>query len=274
MWEFFNYRWIYFRHHLFLSYKRGQSFLERNWIKMAVIAFAFHLILMKDISFSINLNSAQAGLPGVEQTSKVLITDYADGDISNAAQWINNSSENTITPNNTFSNLGFVLNPKYAEKHKVSQKTINYHNKKCIDYIKRYANVAQKEMKKYGIPASIKLAQGLLESNAGDSRLARENNNHFGIKCFSRKCKKGHCSNHTDDTHKDFFRKYKSAWESYNAHSEFLQKERYIHLKELGTQDYKSWAKGLKAAGYATDKRYADKLIGIIEALKLYQYDQ
>ena len=128
-------------------------------------------------------------------------------------------------------------------------------------------------MRKYGIPASITLAQGLIETNAGDSRLAKQNNNHFGMKCFSKKCGKGHCSNFTDDTHKDFFRKYKSSWESYRAHSQLLIGRRYKHLKKLGNKNYKGWAKGLKKAGYATDRRYAEKLINIIDELKLYRFD-
>ena len=142
--------------------------------------------------------------------------------------------------------------------------------KKQLTYVKRFAKVAKEEMHKYGIPASIKLAQGLLETNAGDSKLATNNNNHFGIKCFSKKCKKGHCSNFSDDTHKDFFRKFETAWASYRAHSELLQNKRYIHLKG---EDYKTWAYGLSKAGYATDPAYGDKLVELIEGLELYTYD-
>lgn len=141
-------------------------------------------------------------------------------------------------------------------------------------YVARFAKVAQNEMEKYGIPASITLAQGLLESNAGESTLALKNNNHFGIKCFSRSCRKGHCSNHTDDSHKDFFRKYNSAWESYRAHSHLLRADRYKPLYKLPPDDYKRWAHGLKKAGYATDKYYAEKLINLIEELSLHQYDK
>ena len=141
------------------------------------------------------------------------------------------------------------------------------------NYVKRFASVAQAEMEKFGIPASITLAQGLLESQAGQSPLATKHNNHFGIKCFSKKCKKGHCSNFSDDHHKDFFRIYPSAWESYRAHSLFLQKNRYKHLLQLSKSDYQRWAHGLKNAGYATDKRYAEKLIRLIEQLDLHQFD-
>ncbi len=172
---------------------------------------------------------------------------------------------------NTFSNIGFILNPNYAKKHKIDPEIVARHNKKCHDYIKRYTAVAIVEMKKFNIPASITLAQGLLESNAGDSRLAKCNNNHFGIKCFSKQCEEGHCVNYTDDSHKDFFRHYQNAWESYRAHSLFLHRSRYKHLTQY--TDYKKWAKGLSKAGYATDKKYSDKLIRLIEVLKLYELD-
>ena len=108
----------------------------------------------------------------------------------------------------------------------------------------------------------------LVESNAGRSRLSTNNNNHFGIKCFSKNCTKGHCSNFNDDHHKDFFRKYSSAWESWRAHSSMLANGRYSELKQYG-KDYRAWAKGLKELGYATDKNYTTKLIRLIEKYRL-----
>lgn len=173
-----------------------------------------------------------------------------------------------------YSNLGFVLNPNYAKRNNVDPKIVAYKNQICMDYVKRFAPVAVTEMKKYGVPASITLAQGLLESNAGQSKLAINNKNHFGIKCFSTNCKKGHCSNHSDDSHKDFFRNYDSAWASFRAHSLFLQRNRYQHLLKLPKTDYKGWARGLSKAGYASDKKYAPKLIEIIENMDLDEYDK
>ncbi|HLP93520.1 MAG TPA: glucosaminidase domain-containing protein [Saprospiraceae bacterium] len=142
-----------------------------------------------------------------------------------------------------------------------------------LDYIEQFHKVAIQEMKRYGIPASISLAQGLIESRAGTSSLAVANNNHFGMKCFSKNCKKGHCTNFTDDTHKDFFKKFANAKDGWRAHSELLASGRYARLKKYG-RDYRSWARGLKAAGYATDPSYASKLIGIIERYDLHQYDR
>jgi hypothetical protein len=140
------------------------------------------------------------------------------------------------------------------------------------DYIGKYAEVAQREQAKYGVPASISLAQGLIESRAGTSKLAKNNNNHFGIKCFSRNCKKGHCSNFTDDTHKDFFRKFANPWDSWRAHSEMLSRGRYKSLHKYGT-DYRQWAYGLKRLGYATDPDYDKKLISTVEKFDLARFD-
>ncbi len=170
---------------------------------------------------------------------------------------------------NTYSNMIYESDKQSGLSNAQLRK-----RKKQETYVKRFYKVAQTEMKKYGIPASITLAQGLIESNAGESRLSRKNNNHFGMKCFSKKCGKGHCSNFTDDSHKDFFRKYQTSWDSYRAHSLLLQNKRYQPLFKLDKKDYKSWAHGLKKAGYATDRLYAKKLITLIENLKLDQFDE
>ena len=173
---------------------------------------------------------------------------------------------------NTYSNMTYHPADKKKTTKVSARKALKI--KKQKKYVERFAGVAQSEMRKYGIPASIKLAQGLIESNAGASRLTQKNSNHFGMKCFSRNCGKGHCSNFTDDIHKDFFRIYKSAWASYRAHSIMLQNKRYKPLYKLKKNDYKAWAYGLKKAGYATDKKYAEKLINIIEELGLHEYDR
>jgi len=143
-----------------------------------------------------------------------------------------------------------------------------------VAYVKRFLKVAQAERAKYAIPVSVSLAQGILESKAGSSTLAREHNNHFGVKCHRNDCEPGHCVNVGDDTHKDFFRVYPSAWASWRSRSIVLRKRRYRKLFDLPQNDYKAWAHGLKAAGYATDPRYAEKLIAIIEEMNLAQYDQ
>ncbi|MDR3119475.1 MAG: glucosaminidase domain-containing protein [Mediterranea sp.] len=140
-------------------------------------------------------------------------------------------------------------------------------------YINTYGSVAVEQMKKHKIPASITLAQGLLESGAGRSELTRRSNNHFGIKCGS--TWKGKTTRHDDDARDECFRVYKHAGESYEDHSLFLLRgTRYAFLFKLSITDYKGWARGLKQAGYATDPSYADRLIGIIEDYELYKYDR
>ena len=145
-------------------------------------------------------------------------------------------------------------------------------NKQYEAYIKKYRDIAVEEMRKYHIPASITLAQGLLESGAGQSTLARKSNNHFGIKCGSDW--DGKSVRYDDDARNECFRAYKHPKQSYEDHSKFLaSRSRYAFLFKLKITDYKGWANGLKKAGYATDRRYAQRLIDIIELYDLHQYD-
>ena len=141
------------------------------------------------------------------------------------------------------------------------------------EYIETYKDIAIKEMKDHKIPASITLAQGIIESGAGNSALAREAKNHFGIKCH--KGWSGKTYTMDDDAKDECFRKYKRAEDSYRDHSEFLtSRPRYAGLFELDIMDYEGWAKGLKAAGYATSPTYATALINRINLNKLYLYDR
>jgi len=139
-------------------------------------------------------------------------------------------------------------------------------------YIEAYKDIAMKEMHNYSIPASITLAQGILESGSGKGRLAVRANNHFGIKCHDWTGKKIY---HDDDERQECFRKYNSAETSFRDHSEFLaNRKRYAKLFQFKISDYKNWAKGLRKAGYATDRRYPEKLISLIERYELHQYDK
>ena len=146
-------------------------------------------------------------------------------------------------------------------------------NKYTLQYVRKYAPLAVLEMHKYDIPASITLAQGILESGNGRSQLASKSNNHFGIKCHVGW--KGEKVYHDDDEKGECFRKYKFVETSYEDHSEFLSgRRRYANLFKLRKTDYKGWAKGLKKAGYATDKKYPNKLIKIIQEYELYEFDK
>lgn len=145
-------------------------------------------------------------------------------------------------------------------------------NSRYNEYIRQYSSLAVDQMNRYKIPASITLAQGLLESGAGQSVLARKSNNHFGIKCHN--TWRGRKVYHDDDARGECFRAYRKVEESYEDHSKFLtQGARYAFLFKLKITDYKGWARGLKKAGYATDPSYANRLITIIEDYDLYKYD-
>lgn len=279
-----------------MKWNQLQSWFKIYWFKVSLLLVVVLMLNQKDLNLQLNLSAS----PQKEQV--VLVKSVADQEESkrlfqrasqlnigaNIGQFFNKKSspsaneensnpvssvsitDQTDNLSNTYSNMtyGSSTSGKKASSRKLAKL------KKQEAYVKRFGHIAQSEMRKYGIPASIKLAQGLIESNAGESALSKRNNNHFGMKCFSRNCKKGHCSNFTDDSHKDFFRTYKSAWESYRSHSKMLNGERYRHLLQLEKTNYKSWAFGLKKAGYATDKRYAQKLINIIEELKLHEFDK
>lgn len=165
----------------------------------------------------------------------------------------------------------YSRNNKQIEKaaHKANPDIKSY---TTLNYIDAFKDVAIEEMNKYGIPASITLAQGIIESGSGNSTLAKYANNHFGIKCTSDWKGKGYFKD--DDKANDCFRVYKDARESYKDHSEFLKRKRYSFLFELDKNDYKNWALGLKQAGYATNPKYPALLIGVIDKYQLYQYDQ
>jgi LysM repeat protein len=164
----------------------------------------------------------------------------------------------------------FVSSCKTARYASISPGSVSMDRKQ---YIERFGDLAISEMKRTGVPASITLAQGLLESDNGNSTLAQNGNNHFGIKCHNDW--KGQRIYHNDDRRNECFRKYGSAWESYRDHSDFLQgSQRYASLFDLKTTDYKGWASGLKKAGYATNREYAELLVRIIEENNLQMYDR
>jgi flagellum-specific peptidoglycan hydrolase FlgJ len=229
-----------------------EDWIRRRWLGLLAMSILVWMVTHKDITISFSMQKGEGGGGLFSTATQSLFYNPFEGEeeaAQNVAKRSGSKGWDDLTP---------------AEREKRT---------KQLAYVKAYHHLANNEMKKRGIPASITLAQGLLESNIGESRLATENNNHFGIKCFSKTCPKGHCSNFNDDHHKDFFRKFKTVEESYAAHSQVLEKDRYRGLFKLASNDYRGWAHGLKKAGYATDPRYGEKLVRIIENLELYQYD-
>lgn len=260
--------------------RKPSKTLHKYWFKILLLALTAHVLFQKDISIQFNMNAAGSaytsnGLPSPNQP----VNQSGVANVLPARHRENNTNTKPAKKvwkdrkPNDFSNLTFVLSPDYADRHNVDPAIVREKIQNCRDYVKTYRKIAIHEMKEYGIPASITLAQGLLESNAGDSRLSVESNNHFGIKCRS-KCRGCTCRNYHDDDIYDMFRVFESPQESYREHSLLLNGQRYRHLLNLNITDYQNWAKGLKKAGYATDKRYANKLIKIIEELQLHKYDR
>jgi flagellum-specific peptidoglycan hydrolase FlgJ len=226
-----------------LKYRWYHTTKQKNLVKIGVLVSVGYFVAFSDKGFF--ANSGQQGVEG----ASIFDTDSGTGE--KKARKTKYKSTNAAAP--------VSASELFAEEARA--------------YIEEFAGVAQKEQAAHGIPASISLAQGLIESRAGTSKLAKSNNNHFGMKCFSRNCKKGHCSNFTDDTHKDFFRKYQDPMESWKDHSRMLSKGRYAKLKRFGS-NYREWAYGLKSIGYATDRTYAEKLVGVIEKYDLHKFDR
>lgn len=265
----------------FLQENQLFAWVNRNWFNAILLYLAGHLLFQRDLSLQINMDGTDekkmALAPLATRTSlgnNLSKQQAVFVPAINISQLVKRnlpktSSKAITTEEPTFSvsNLTPALNAKKDGRGDLSEK-----GQAMQAYIDRYAPAAIRAMNNYGIPASITLAQGLLESNAGESKLALESNNHFGIKC-RRKCKGCTCRNYTDDDVYDMFRVFDSAWESYEEHSILLSSPRYEHLQKYG-KDYKSWAYGLKRAGYATDKTYGQKLIRLIRNLNLDQYDK
>lgn len=223
------------------------------WFKIAIAALLVWMAFKRDMQFQINLKK-----PGIESAA-----------LSEGAS-VQGPGFLVSQPGHQKGFGSGLLGPRDPFADESSDTDEDRRNKA---YIRRFQEVAKTEMTKFGIPASVKMAQALIESQAGTSKLATKNNNHFGIKCFSKSCKKGHCANFSDDHHKDFFRIYGSAWESWRSHSYLLVKGKYKKLLENG-KDYKAWAHGLKELGYATDPRYEQKVLDYIEKYDLQVLDK
>ena len=245
----------YFFHTFIL--KPSQRY-ELPWYKIGFLSLAAIFVLKSNFNFTINTpNSAMA-----------ISYDEEGPPISKDEAWFSHLPVLTASETKVEKPKKKVNANPFAP---VDSDDLNTLETKT--YIRRFAKIAVNEMHKYGVPASIKMAQGIIESRNGKSRLAKSNNNHFGIKCFSKRCGKGHCANFNDDHHKDFFRKYETVWEGWRSHSRLLSSGRYKKLQKYGI-DYIQWSEGLKQLGYATDKNYDRKLIKTIEKYKLYVLDE
>jgi flagellum-specific peptidoglycan hydrolase FlgJ len=193
-------------------------------------------------------------------------------------KYVSSSKKKSTTSNRTVNAAKKASKPKRSTSDNRETETMISTSKTTVytdvvfSYINDFKNIAKSNMKEYGIPASIILAQGILESGAGRGNLAQKSNNHFGIKCHTGW--EGEKVYHDDDAEQECFRKYNDPAESYKDHALFLtSRSRYSSLFQLGKDDYEAWAKGLRKAGYATDPRYPEKLISYIEKYNLHRYD-
>lgn len=203
-------------------------------------------------------------------TKSGIVTTKKDSSKSKKELALSAKKQKTTRSNKTRSSRTESIN-RSGQGEKSSSNTTRT-NDVVADYISQFKDVAISNMKVYGIPASIILAQAILESGAGKSDLSSRSNNHFGIKCHSDWT--GESVRHDDDSNQECFRKYNDPAESFKDHALFLtSRSRYADLFSLPKDDYKDWAKGLRAAGYATDPKYPDKLITYIERYNLDQYD-
>jgi flagellum-specific peptidoglycan hydrolase FlgJ len=230
--------------------------MKVRWYQLAVSGFFILILCSKNLKFHFDLSTKEAW--EVEQTGSMGF----DASVAGAADKATKPKSDAPKP------AAQVGNNPYAP---ASLGELD--DDQNITYIRHYAPLAVSEMHRSGIPASITMAQAIIESRSGSSPMAKKINNHFGMKCFSRTCKRGHCTNFTDDTHKDFFINFKKPEESYRAHSQLLSGHHYQSLFEH-KGDYRAWAKGLRELGYATNPSYDRKLIEVIEHYKLYKLDK
>jgi flagellum-specific peptidoglycan hydrolase FlgJ len=294
---------------LIIDSAKIQAFFVKNWINIVILVLVFYIFANRNVYFSIgdsvvvqqttgSAEFASLKQKNVKQNVKNKTTAMIGESIqsspnqnqyqviggtegvtemlpqrSSATKSVFSNPATSSSPYtkegkeaNLFDNVSIFVAPE-----KASQAVVKTKQEKCWDYVRRFISVAKAERQKFGIPVSITLAQGLLESDAGESRLTRAANNHFGVKTFNKQV--AHVVM-KDDTPKDKFKKYDSAWESFRDHSLLLMRDHYKQLQFLSKTDYVGWAKGLEKAGYATDKQYAENLIKIIENLKLYQFDE
>lgn len=271
------------------------AFLLRFGFELAILLFILYVCFSRGLAIQVDFHEPAPAVSGTETISEAGLgawftnvgrrvmngavarrESHAITDLPEPAAAAAPDDFNSVAPTDDpaphISNLTLVLSPDYGARKGLPRSVIAAKRKRVSDYILRHAPAARREMREYGIPASITLAQALLESNAGDSKLAVDSNNHFGIKCRT-KCLGCTCRNYGDDTRYDMFRVFETVAESFREHSLLLNTTRYARLHGYG-DDYRKWAHGLKACGYATDKRYAEKLITIIENLDLARFDR
>ena len=238
------------------------QYAKDNWFKIFLISFVLYVFLSKDFSFSVNLNNPEPGpTPGVrmeapdkrEKKKEVLLT------------------QKQVKPQKNESSFFDRIRLPFIGREKaplIKSELASIEESTKMAYLKRFAHVAQNEQKKFGIPASITLANALLHSFAGQRDMSLKGNNHFALPCTS--SWQGDSGTYSDAC----YRHYESAWSSFRDHSVYLNEGKFAHLKKLNVTDYKGWARGLEKAGFSDFSSLAKSLIRIIEDYQLNQFDK
>lgn len=224
------------------------DFLKKNWFQISLGLIVLYLFFQKNMSFQINLQSPTHQEQVVKPKRKIMMTDGSVASGVSKEETLNfDLSKSTTSNGNGLKNISAPLKAKY---------------------LKRFAKVAIQEQEKFGIPASIILANALLHSKAGTSKLSSQDNNQFLLPCGK------YWDAEKTNIKNQCFRKYETSWMSFRDHSKYLTSGRYENLKRLSSKDYKNWARGLEELRYSNTPNLRSELIQIIESYKLYELDQ
>lgn len=262
-----------------ILWHRGATFLKNYWFKGLLVALVIYGFQQKEFNFEFSMrniamanqqsilenNKSQAIKPAALGLGAFLYNNKrSDDERSNQIQ-----KKAELEPASQPSVCSFIFRNDPSSEHQLDTSLVAREYQLCKNYLKRFIPVAIGEQRKYGIPVSIKLAQALLESDAGQAPLAQMHNNHFGIQCTTDQQWGSDCRQISVKGTEASYRMYENAWTSFRMHSLLLQKQRYTPLHGIATSDYVAWAKGLEELGYSADEWYAEKLIRIIEFFEL-----
>ncbi len=242
------------------TFRQVWPYLSRHWFKIGLIALLLFVLLRKDLSFSIRLGAPPAKPEQQLEATRTRRETLTDASTTAAAPTV--EKESILDKLNIFSGSG-------SEDDQLQLlQGLKQENEAAVQtFINRFVNVAQAEQEKYGIPASITLANGLLHSRAGQREAARQANNYFALPCTS------DWQGPSGTYGGECLRQYDNAWTSFRDHSLYLTTGAMSHLKENGKNDYRAWARGLEKAGYGNTPRLARQLESVIDQYQLFQYD-
>lgn len=243
--------------------------VEKYWFNLFVVFFFLHLFLFREVRIQVSLNAVDR-FALTKNLSVIASNKEGRLAVSTPSDGIENPQEAGYSSS---SNVVYILNPRQIEADLVSPQFVNEKLAFCNEFIERFSKTAVQEMQKFGIPASIILAQSLLASNAGNSMASIELNNFFGSVCDAG-CLDCDCKTFFEEGKTLSYRKFKSAWASFRDNSIQMTSKSYKHLLDIPKSDYKAWAGGLMKAGYSADPDFAQKIITLIEVLELNKFDR